>query len=506
MTTCRRPALVASFVGNDAHEPRTQGATSTEAIEGLVGLDEGVLHGVLRLWSRAADRERNPQGQVRVGAHDHAVGFGVSDPGPLDEFVLFHLLPTLTPRPPGRFPQPVLLDPVLLDPALLVLSCSNRYRRKPTDVAKPAASAPPAVVFGGPSPEHDVSILSGLQATRALAAAGHRVGSVYWSKTKAFYAVEPTLEAVDFRDGIPKGSRELTLGSGGFVISGGRLGGPKPFEVGVLVNCCHGGPGEDGTLQGLLDIAGIAYTGPSLAGAALGMDKLAFGAVVVGAGLPSLPRALVSADAGWHPGFDGPYILKPRFGGSSIGIEVVADVATAQARLRANVHFAAGCVAEPYREGIFDLLVGVRTHPHLELSAIAKPLRRTKGTEILTYADKYTGGEGMVSAPQELPAVLPPDIEARLRDAAARVATLCEVRGVARLDFLLDGDDLYVNEINTIPGSLAKHLWIDPPIPFATLLIDMLAEAAARPTARYSTVGADGSALSAAGTIGSKLG
>ena len=92
-----------------------------------------------------------------------------------------------------------------------------------------------------------------------------------------------------------------------------------------------------------------------------------------------------------------------------------------------------------------------------------------------------------------------------MRDLALAVVGLTGVRGVARLDFLLEGDCLYVNEINTIPGSLAWHLWVDPKIPFATLLRDMLAEAVERPSTHYTTAGADGSALRAAGSIGGKL-
>ena len=112
----------------------------------------------------------------------------------------------------------------------------------------------------------------------------------------------------------------------------------------------------------------------------------------------------------------------------------------------------------------------------------------------------------MASAPRELPAKLPPATEKRVRDLAVVVAGLCGVRGVARLDCLLEGDQLYVNEINTIPGSLARHLWIDPEVAFVRLLRDMLAEAAERPSTHYTTLGADGSALRAAGTIGGKLG
>ena len=361
----------------------------------------------------------------------------------------------------------------------------------------------PAVLFGGPSPEHDVSILTGLQAVQALSQGGHRVAALYWSKTGDWFSVDPRAEAKAFIEGVPSGASPVQLVAdtgGGFVTRGRRA---RAIEISAAVNCCHGGPGEDGTLAAALDLAGIRYTGPSVAAAALGMDKLAFGAVVTAAGLPSLPRALLTPDRAVD--FDGPYIVKPRFGGSSIGIDTVADLDTARARLSANVHLKAGAVIEPYRADSYDLNIAVRTWPSLELSAIEKPVRSASGADILGYADKYVGGEGMVSAPRELPAPIDDKTAGRIREMATAIAELASVRGVARIDFLADGDDLYVNEINTIPGSLAKYLWIEPAVPFERLLLDMLEEADRRPTTAWTVQGADGSALRSAGTIASKL-
>ena len=352
------------------------------------------------------------------------------------------------------------------------------------------------VVFGGPSPEHDVSIVLGLLAMLAL---GDAVG-IYWSKAGEWFEVDGGLEAKDFREGVPPKSRPLRL-TGGVGFTGKR---DKPLPIDVVVNCCHGGPGEDGSLQGTLDLAGLRYTGPTVAGAALGMDKLAFGAVMVAAGLPSLPRALL--DASSPIGFPGPYIVKPRYGGSSIGVETVADLDTARARLGANVHLRQGAVIEPYLADAADLNIAVRTYPRLELSAIERPLRTVSSGEILDYRDKYVGGAGMASAPRELPADIAPTRSDEIRRMAKTVAAVAGVRGVARIDFLQDGDDLFVNEINTIPGSLANYLWIDPPLPFPQLLADMIEEAAQRPSVQWTTTGADGTVLGAAGTIASKLG
>jgi D-alanine-D-alanine ligase len=374
-----------------------------------------------------------------------------------------------------------------------------------------AAVSAPAVVFGGPSPEHDVSILTGLQAVHTLARGGESLTAIYWSKAGDFSSVDPHLEGGAFIDGTPKGSHPLKLVAspgGGFVSAkGGLLSKERPLEISAVVNCCHGGPGEDGTLQAAFDLAGVAYSGPSVAGASLGMDKLAFGGAVVAAGLPALPRALVEPgrSAPWPT--PGPFIVKPRFGGSSIGIEVVEDWNTACALAASSVHLRRGAVVEPYRPDSYDLNIAVRSWPELQLSAIERPLRSPGSTEILGYRDKYLGGEGMVSAPRQLPAEIPESLEKAIREAATSVAALSLVRGVARIDFLVDDGNWYVNEVNTIPGSLAKYLWVDPaPVPFATLLADLVAEAQRRSTYRPDTTGADGLVLRSASSIARKLG
>ncbi len=111
----------------------------------------------------------------------------------------------------------------------------------------------------------------------------------------------------------------------------------------------------------------------------------------------------------------------------------------------------------------------------------------------------------MASAPRELPAEIDGGLERTLRQAAETVARLCSVRGVARVDFLSDGKELFVNEINTVPGSLARYLWIDPPVAFRALLGDMVAEARARPAHHYTVEGADGTVLKGAASIAAKL-
>jgi D-alanine-D-alanine ligase len=236
------------------------------------------------------------------------------------------------------------------------------------------------------------------------------------------------------------------------------------------------------------------------------MDKLSFGAVMAQAGLPSVPRRLVTERDETWVGIRPPYIIKPRFGGSSIGIEVVEDRRTALDLLRTSPHLRRGAVVEPFLEGCRDYLIAVRTYPELQLSAIEAPLRDGRAANIYSYSEKYLAGGGLEGSARELPADLAANTEKTIRGTARRVAELVGVRSVARIDFLVRDGETWLNEINTIPGSLAAYLWIDPPVSRKQLLADMIAEAESDRPRAFSTAGADGTALRNAASIASKLG
>ena len=354
-----------------------------------------------------------------------------------------------------------------------------------------------AVVFGGPSDEHDISVLTGLQVARAV----EGIVAIYWSKSGDWYQVDGDLEAGDFVEGVPRKSKEVSFVGApgqGFIVK------RKPLALEAVLIACHGGPGEDGTLQGMLDLAGLRYTGPGQAASALGMDKLAFGAAMAAAGLPTLPRTLVTTGEEPQPDFVGPYIVKPRFGGSSIGIEVSEDWSTVLALKSSSRFLDQGAVVEPFLPGSRDLQVAVRTYPQWELSAVEAPARSGEG--IYSYDQKYLAWGGEVSEGRELPATVDEKTTKGIHDLSKRVTEVAGLRGIARIDYLEKDDTLYVNEVNTIPGSMSVYLWIDPPIERAQLFTDMLSEAVAGPTRVFSTAGSDGTALRSAGTIASKLG
>jgi D-alanine-D-alanine ligase len=344
-----------------------------------------------------------------------------------------------------------------------------------------------AVIFGGPSLEHDVSILTGLQAARVLSRSGQDPVGLYWSESNTWFRVPADLEASAFLAGVPSAARPVSLEIGarqpGFYEQP-SFGRRKRIDISAAVVCCHGGPGEDGRLQGMLDLSGIAYTGPGAACAALTMDKLAFGGLVEAAGLPMLPRISWSPSSA-EPPFPGPYIIKPRFGGSSLGVQPIDDAQTARDLLRTSPYLRRGAVLEQYSPDVEDLYIAVRTYPELQCSLVERPRPRTGETQqahdgnIYGYRQKYLEQRGAESTASEIPASVPDEITKQARLMGEEIAHLTRLAGAARLDFLWSGSHLWVNEVNSIPGALAFRLWSKSGVSHEQLLSDMIAEAAA---------------------------
>ena len=377
------------------------------------------------------------------------------------------------------------------------------------------------VTFGGPSAEHDISILTGLQAARALAESGIDVCCLYWTKTGRWKRVPVDAEAAQFLEPEVEGSSDVELAvPGGFVERRRRRS--VPLDLRAVLNCCHGGPGEDGSLAALLALAGLKVTGPGPAASALAMDKLATAALARSAGVPTIgtaawppgseadgaaetARAAVAAQVGIES-LPRPWVVKPRWGGSSIGVEAgVEDLGTVEA-LGRSVTGRAGLVVQPYLEGWIDLNVAVRTHPSFEVSEVERPLRG--GAEILGYREKYlTGGPGMDHAPHEVPADIPEGVRQSIVEHSTTLARQMGLTGAPRIDFMWDGGtDVRLCEVNSIPGAWGNHLWRASGIARDRLYLDLIAEAEAGPALPPQWSGSsDGRALSMSGTIAAKL-
>ncbi len=355
-----------------------------------------------------------------------------------------------------------------------------------------------AVIYGGPSPEHDISILTGLQAAKILSSK-YEVLNIYWSRDNRWFLVDNDLESKDFIENKNIFKKEITIkydSNPGFYIK------KKKIEIDLIVNSCHGGPGEDGTLQSLFALLEIDFTGSSLTTSQLCMDKYAFFALMNSNNIPVLEKHLVSEKV--LPKFEGPYILKPRFGGSSIGVEVVDDYKTAITISSNSDLYNQGATIEKYLRESIDLLVAVRSFPQIDYSDIEKPIR-SNNFELFSYTDKYLENGGLEGSKRELPANISKEIKDEINRILDLFMSIVDIRGIARVDFLLKDRELYINEVNTIPGSHALYLWESKGFSKFELMNDMISEAR-NSLSSWSTEGSDGTALKSAKDIKSKLG
>lgn len=349
------------------------------------------------------------------------------------------------------------------------------------------------VVFGGPSPRHDLSIVTGLEVAHALVRAARPAGgpggvhAIYWAKNEQFFAVAPDLGPSAFLEGTPAGGRELHLvaraGGGFFATKGGLLGSrEQALELGTVVICCHGGPGQDGTLQGVLDMSGLAYTGPTARTAVVCDDRLVLAALLKWAGVPCVPRERVVAGGGapaW-PGlapnsvWEGPYVVKSRFAGAPMAAEPAPRWSDVERFLElSSPHVTRGIVAEPERRGMWRASVCLRSWPSLALSRF-----------------DWSGSPAR-------PAEVADDVETEMADGARVIAGLVDVRGVARVDFVVEAGSgqWWVEEVDTLPPSFARDLWDASEVDFEALVLDMVDEARSRPTAQWGSSGSDESVL-----------
>jgi D-alanine-D-alanine ligase len=319
---------------------------------------------------------------------------------------------------------------------------------------------PPIVVLlGGPSAEHDVSIVSGTAIAEALDDAGHDVEQVVIDLDGAWW----WLPAGHRRDGRPQSDYDdpASLGASGPTTVGAaidRLAAADPAPVVFIA--LHGPFGEDGTVQALLEAAGVAYTGSGVAASAIGMDKTLFKRICRGIGLPvvdwreipadrwAADNAAVRAelDAFAASAEDPRLMVKPARLGSSVGMTLVHDPSELDAALAEAFRHDTLALAETYLPGARDLEVAViGSGATLELYG---PGEIVSGHEFYDYAAKYTAGLSETSTRAEVSDAQRATLKKIARDAFRVIGG----DGFSRVDFLLVGERIVLSEINTIPG------------------------------------------------------
>ena len=382
-----------------------------------------------------------------------------------------------------------------------------------------ASSRPPltvGVAFGGVSPEHEVSVISSLQAAAALDRDRYRPVPLYIAKDGAWYTGAHLLDPDTFTDldaAIeaampvvldPRSYRTLRLRTD----PGGGWFGPSPsiIELDVVLPGLHGGDGENGGLQGLLELFNVPYTGSGVLGSAVGMDKVQAKRLCQQQNIPVVDYlAFQESDWGYHEDtwldrivdtLGLPVVVKPARLGSSIGIAFAADRAALDAAIEEALRYDDKVLVEQAVQPLREINCSVLGSPQAAQASVLEEPVRTEDEALLTYAEKYMrgdagpgkeggpssgakqggGSEGMASLDRQIPADLPPDQAQHIQDLAVRTFQSLDCSGVARIDFLLNGDTgaVFFNEINTIPGSFSFYLWEPSGVPFDELLDRMI--------------------------------
>jgi len=340
------------------------------------------------------------------------------------------------------------------------------------------------VIFGGRSVEHDVSIITGHQVIRAFDPERYEVVPIYVDRTGRWFTGDPLLELKNFKNevislkGVVSAILSPSVQHHGLIVNptAGRFEKSEIKRLDVVFPTIHGSHGEDGTLQGLLELADIAYVGCGVLASAIANDKIMSKIVLSQQGVPIVEGVSFSR-AEWLQAPDKvishiihelhyPVFVKPATLGSSIGIGKAADEALLRAHIEVAINLDQRVLVEQAIEDPTEIncaVMGIGTE--ITASVLEQPV---SWDQFLTFEEKYTrGGEGMKSADRIIPAPLPEELATKIKNIAIQAFRAIEGRGTARIDFLVKPKtgEVYLNEINTMPGSLAFYLWQETDLP-----------------------------------------
>lgn len=353
-----------------------------------------------------------------------------------------------------------------------------------------------AMMFGGKSVEHEVSVISGIQALLNMDTEKYEVIPVYMTKNNEMYVGEEIgkIEAYKNIDELLKKSqRVIMLNEGGRVRLVSyplkRFGKSLAIDIDVAFPVVHGTNVEDGALQGYLKTMGIPFVGCDVTASAIGMDKYIMKTVLKESDVPVLDARVFSLSDYAQMDtlldtientFGYPVIVKPVNLGSSVGISVAKNRVELANSVDDAFKYATKVLVEHAITNLREINCSVLGDENSAIASECEEPLHTK--DILSYEDKYVsnakggGSKGMASVSRKIPADLSPEKREEVRELAVKSFKALGCNGVSRIDFMIDEDTgkLYFNEINTIPGSLAFYLWEPVGISYKELLDRMI--------------------------------
>ena len=355
------------------------------------------------------------------------------------------------------------------------------------------------VIFGGRSTEHEISVISASQAMAAIDREKYDVTPIYITKQGHWYTGAPLFDVKNYRH-IPELLKQCTevymrpvygdynlypANPKGFFSSSAM----KPVgKLDVVIPVLHGTNMEDGIFEGVLETIGIPYAGCDVLSSANGMDKITMKMILRANDVPVVDYVWFT-DKQWHTRRDAlieqiedtlgyPVIIKPANLGSSVGIGSAHDRNQLKARIDDAERYSTRIIVEHMLADMQEINCSVLGDcDDYRTSVLEEPI---KSGDFLTYEKKYMGGgkgsEGMQSSQKRIPAELPDDVTKEIQHLAGETFRVLSCHGVSRVDVMIDRTDgrIYVNEINTIPGSLSFYLWEATGLSFDKLMDELV--------------------------------
>lgn len=353
------------------------------------------------------------------------------------------------------------------------------------------------VIFGGETVEHEVSIITAVQAMEHINREKYDIVPIYISKDRIWYTGKMLMDIDVYKDfnELKKYAKQvvLTKGKDGYYLQNTKgIFRRNITDIDIAFPIVHGNNVEDGSLQGYLDSVGIPYVGSKVLGSAVGQDKVVMKQIFKDMGLPIV-------DYTWF--FDSDYaddcekifadvkklgypvIVKPATLGSSVGITYVKEESELANAIEEAMKYDVKVVVEKAVKNLVEVNCSVfGNYSYQETSVIEEV---TSDEEFLTYADKYIGGskgkmkgasKGMASASRIIPARISKDLTKEIEEISKQAFRALNLGGVCRIDYLIDKktNKFYINEPNTIPGSLAFYLWDPKGKKYEDLLDEMI--------------------------------
>ena len=314
------------------------------------------------------------------------------------------------------------------------------------------------VIFGGKSVEHDVSVITGVMTANVIDKQKYNVIPVLITADGEWVSGKELFDIDGYKSLDVKKLSKVTLTCASPILY--KKKGKKLKEIAsiyVAINCLHGGEGEDGSIAGLFNCCNIPLASPNVLSSAISMDKRFTKIVLKGLGVNVLPCDEVSSQTEAEmikERLTYPVIVKPNLLGSSIGITKAKTPNELIESVNGALRYGERAIIEPCLDGFMEINCAAYKDQNgkIKVSECERPVGKSN---ILSFNDKYQGGKRI------FPADVSQDVSEKIKRITKTVYKECGFNGVIRIDFFVKEDEVYLNEINAVPGSLAYYLFCD---------------------------------------------